>query len=155
MLKKKKKKKMRRGGVDKKKDHRWQEGLLHFLLLVLQSSFFEMVTCTVTPPLPVTPFPSGRQLAFQRREQAIFFHFGINTFTDRETGTGYDDPSIFNPEGLVRSISCNCYNCCCVFFPLAKSPVSPSQAIRVSSRIWISRLQDLRQRGQLVYLQGF
>jgi hypothetical protein len=144
-----------RRGVDKKNDHRWQQGLLHLLVLLL-CSFLETVTCTVTPPLPVTPFPSGRQLAFQRREQAMFFHFGINTFTDRETGTGYDDPSIFNPQGLVRSIHCNCYNCCCVFFPFAKSPVSPSQAIRVSSRIWISSLQDVRQRGQLGYLlQGF
>lgn len=55
------------------------------------------------PPLPVMPLPSYRQLRFQRQEQVMFFHFGVNTFAGNEQGDGTDDPSIFNPEGLVLS----------------------------------------------------
>jgi hypothetical protein len=54
-----------------------------------------------TPPLPLMPLPSYRQLRFQRQEQVMFFHFGVNTFAGNEQGDGTDDPSIFNPHGLV------------------------------------------------------
>jgi alpha-L-fucosidase len=44
--------------------------------------------------------PSERQLAWQEGEFICFIHFGVNTFTGREWGTGKEDPQIFNPEKL-------------------------------------------------------
>jgi alpha-L-fucosidase len=46
------------------------------------------------------PRPSPAQLAWQRDELALFLHFGVNTFTDREWGDGREEPAIFNPVGL-------------------------------------------------------
>jgi alpha-L-fucosidase len=44
--------------------------------------------------------PSPRQLRWQKLELTAFFHFGINTFTDREWGDGKEDLSLFNPSQL-------------------------------------------------------
>src|SRR5260221_3671197 len=46
------------------------------------------------------PVPSKAQLAWQRDELALFLHFGVNTFTDREWGDGREDPGIFAPTAL-------------------------------------------------------
>ena len=46
------------------------------------------------------PVPSSAQLAWQREELAMFLHFGVNTFTNREWGDGKEDPSIFAPNRL-------------------------------------------------------
>lgn len=46
------------------------------------------------------PRPSPAQLAWQRDELALFLHFGVNTFTDREWGDGTESPAIFNPAAL-------------------------------------------------------
>lgn len=44
--------------------------------------------------------PSARQLRWQQLELTAFFHFGINTFTNREWGDGKEDISQFNPAQL-------------------------------------------------------
>jgi alpha-L-fucosidase len=46
------------------------------------------------------PVPTPAQLAWQRDELALFLHFGVNTFTDREWGDGTESPSIFAPAAL-------------------------------------------------------
>ena len=46
------------------------------------------------------PTPSPAQLAWQRDELAMFLHFGVNTFTDREWGDGREDEAIFAPTRL-------------------------------------------------------
>ena len=51
------------------------------------------------PQAPI-PVPSPAQLAWQRDELALFLHFGVNTFTDREWGDGTEDPAIFAPSAL-------------------------------------------------------
>jgi len=44
--------------------------------------------------------PSKRQMSWQELEFTCFICLGVNTFTDREWGTGKEDPEIFNPEQL-------------------------------------------------------
>ncbi|MCL2043772.1 MAG: alpha-L-fucosidase [Treponema sp.] len=44
--------------------------------------------------------PHERQIAWQELGFTAFFHFGINTFTNREWGTGQESPSLFNPSRL-------------------------------------------------------
>ncbi len=51
-------------------------------------------------PLVGRPRPSRAQLDWQRDELAMFVHFGVNTFTDREWGDGTESPSIFDPSAL-------------------------------------------------------
>ncbi|EFJ18952.1 hypothetical protein SELMODRAFT_112167 [Selaginella moellendorffii] len=75
---------------------------LSFLLLEILV-FLRAVALNSPPPLPLRPIPSWRQLQFHSRRLSMFFHFGVNTFTDSERGSGHESPSIFNPERLNAS----------------------------------------------------
>lgn len=68
------------------------------LLLVLATAV--PVFAQTPPPVPLLPIPTARQLDWQYDEMRLFVHFGVNTFTDREWGTGEEDPAIFNPDAF-------------------------------------------------------
>lgn len=44
--------------------------------------------------------PTTNQYKWQSLELTAFIHFGVNTFTGKEWGTGKENPSIFNPTSL-------------------------------------------------------
>lgn len=50
----------------------------------------------------IKPIPSTEANVFQKRKAAMkygmFIHYGVNTFTNREWGTGAEDPSVYNPN---------------------------------------------------------
>lgn len=48
-------------------------------------------------PRPVFPVPSARQLKWNQTEFYAFFHYGMNTYTDEEWGSGAEDESKFAP----------------------------------------------------------
>ncbi len=47
-----------------------------------------------------TTLPDPRQMIWHRDEYIGFVHFGVNTFTGVEWGTGTESPAIFNPQKM-------------------------------------------------------
>lgn len=52
------------------------------------------------PGRAARPRPTPAQLQWQRDELALFVHFTVNTFTDREWGDGTESPALFAPTRL-------------------------------------------------------
>ena len=48
----------------------------------------------------ISVVPNDRQLEFLEMEYYNFIHFGMNTFTRKQWGTGEEDPATFNPTAL-------------------------------------------------------
>ena len=51
-------------------------------------------------PAPYGAIPTPAQVRWQQMEMNMFCHFGPNTFTGAEWGTGNEPEDIFNPESL-------------------------------------------------------
>lgn len=54
----------------------------------------------VREPAPFAVVPSEAQVEWQKKEYTMFVHFGPNTFTGAEWGSGKEKAEIFNPTAL-------------------------------------------------------
>lgn len=54
-----------------------------------------------------SPIPTKQQLAWHETEFYLFFHFGPNTFSDQEWGSGTEPEDMFNPTELDCRQWCN------------------------------------------------
>ena len=59
-----------------------------------------MVSCGTDAPAPYGVLPSPAQVEWQKMETNMFCHFGPNTFTSAEWGTGQESADLFNPSGM-------------------------------------------------------
>ena len=55
---------------------------------------------TVDAPKPYGAVPTARQVAHAELERYAFCHFTVDTFTDREWGTGGESETVFNPTAF-------------------------------------------------------
>lgn len=68
-----------------------------FYLIALS---FAVLSCHVKAPEPYGAVPSEAQVEWQKNEFTMFVHFGPNTFTGAEWGSGQEKAEIFNPTEL-------------------------------------------------------
>ena len=61
---------------------------------------FAVLSCQVKAPEPYGAVPSEAQVEWQKNEFTMFVHFGPNTFTGAEWGSGQEKAEIFNPTEL-------------------------------------------------------
>lgn len=57
----------------------------------------ESVSNPDNTPAPVYPVPSERQLKWNETEFYAFFHYGMNTYTNEEWGSGMERETVFAP----------------------------------------------------------
>ncbi|XP_076919972.1 alpha-L-fucosidase 1-like [Bidens hawaiensis] len=77
----------------------------HHLFITFTTLLYISTTTSfpTPPPIPILPLPTTPQLHWQLSDMSLFLHFGPNTFTDSEWGSGHTDPTLFNPTALNAS----------------------------------------------------
>lgn len=71
-----------------------------FKALCLLTGYAVLSSCGPDAPAPYGAVPSPQQVEWQKMEMNMFCHFGPNTFTSAEWGTGQEDADIFNPSAM-------------------------------------------------------
>lgn len=59
-----------------------------------------LVMACVEAPAPYGPTPTASQVEWQQMEYNMFIHFGPNTFTGAEWGSGKEKAELFNPTAM-------------------------------------------------------
>ena len=62
-------------------------------------SLFSLVFCA-SDPEPWGPLPTKDQARYHHEEFSAFIHWGMNTFTGVEWGSGNEDPNLFRPTKM-------------------------------------------------------
>ena len=70
------------------------------ILNLIVLSFAAFSCCQVKAPEPYGAVPSEDQVEWQKNEFTMFVHFGPNTFTGAEWGSGQEKAELFNPTEL-------------------------------------------------------
>ena len=70
------------------------------IYLVILAMMFLASSCGVQEPAPFGVIPNDAQVEWQKNEYKMFIHFGPNTFTGVEWGSGKEKAEIFNPTAL-------------------------------------------------------
>jgi alpha-L-fucosidase len=83
---------------------------------------------------PLPPLPSSRQLAWHQLERYCFVHFGPNTFTGNEWGTGKEPTQIFDPKKM------DCHQWCRAFKEAGFSGVIITAKHHDGFCLWPSKL---------------
>jgi alpha-L-fucosidase len=60
----------------------------------------ELIRVSADTPAPAPPAPTPAQVRWQQMETNAFVHFGPNTFTSAEWGSGREDPRVFDPTAF-------------------------------------------------------
>ena len=68
--------------------------------ILLGGVAFLASSCGVQEPEPYGVVPNQAQVEWQKKEYTMFVHFGPNTFTGTEWGSGQEKAEIFNPTAL-------------------------------------------------------
>ena len=71
-----------------------------FAPMRIHSYFFLLLLTVACQPKPYGPVPTEAQLRWQQMEYNLFVHFGPNTFSGVEWGSGAEPEDLFNPTEL-------------------------------------------------------
>lgn len=73
--------------------------IITVVITAITQIFLPILLCAQnTPPVPYGPLPTINQLHWQQTGMFCIIHFGVNTFTNEESGYGNVNPKEFNPS---------------------------------------------------------
>ena len=72
----------------------------NYIAAVLAMTAILPLVAQAQAPTPFGAVPNKRQIEWFHRERQVFLHFGVNTFTNSEWGSGNENPNVFNPTAL-------------------------------------------------------